>query len=103
MPQIPLSKAQLLRQLKLRPAANEARVEITFEHLPVPPRPGVRIFPEPVKGTFIKRVAARAQRRCWLPQVDESKLAGFLPEHLALNPHQPLMDKRSNVASSSIR
>jgi hypothetical protein len=26
--------------------------------------------------------------------MDDSKLAGFLPEHLALNPHQPLMDKR---------
>jgi hypothetical protein len=27
-------------------------------------------------------------------EVDESKLAGFLPDHLALNPQKPEMDQR---------
>jgi hypothetical protein len=37
---------------------------------------------------------AQLRRQLLAAEVDESKLAGFLPEHLALNPHQPLMDKR---------
>jgi hypothetical protein len=52
------------------------------------------MFPEPVKGTFIKRVARSRAKKVVAAETDESKLAGFLPEHLALNPHQPLMDKR---------
>ena len=93
MAQAPLSATQLRRHLKLRPASKEPRFEITFEQPTQPPKPGIRVFPAPIEGTLIKR-PAHSHKRASSVEFDESKLDGFLPEHLALNPFKPLLDAR---------
>jgi hypothetical protein len=71
----------------------EPNVQIAFEPPTHPPKPGIRVFPAPIKGTFVKRLA-RSRTQAASAEIEESKLEGFLPAHLALNPQKPLMDKR---------
>src|SRR5258708_31644240 len=93
MEQLPLTPRQLKRARKSRRALKKSDMRITF-HPPVrPPRPGIRVLPDPVKGTFIKR-PSRSSRQAALAKIDETKLQGFLPDHRALNPHEPEFDKR---------
>jgi V8-like Glu-specific endopeptidase len=93
MEQLPLTPRQLKRALKSRRALKKSDMRITFQPPVRPPRPGIRVFPDPVKGTFIKR-PSRSSRQADLAKIDETKLHGFLPDHLALNPHAPEFDKR---------
>jgi len=93
MEQPPLNPRQLKRALKPRPALKKPNVLITFEPPTHPPRAGVRVFPAPVKGKLIKR-PARSRGRAASTEIDENKLGGFLPDHLALNPHAPALDKQ---------
>lgn len=93
MAQSPLTSRKLRRDVKPRRALREPSVQITFEPLIHPPQAGVRVFPPPVRGTFLKR-PARSRKKAAQAQIDESKLEGFLPDHLALNPYRPLLDKR---------
>lgn len=93
MAQVPLSFSQLKRQLKPRPALKEPNIPIEFESPTRPPRAGERVFPAPINGTFVKK-PRRTRSRAVSDEVDESKLAGFLPDHLALNPQKPEMDQR---------
>jgi V8-like Glu-specific endopeptidase len=88
----PLNQRQLKRALKPRPALTKAYVRITFEPPIHPPSAGVRVFPAPVKGTVIKRLP-ESRRGAACPEIDESKLGGFLPDHLALNPYAPELDE----------
>ena len=93
MAQTPLTPRQLLRDLKPRRALKTPKVQIAFVAPIRPPKLGVRVFPARIKGTFAKR-PGRARRKSENAKIDEIHLAGFLPDHLALNPHRPLMDKR---------
>ena len=93
MVQTPLSLQQLRRTLKARRPLKKPTIRITFEPPPRPQRAGIRVFPASVKGTFVKRLA-RPRIKAAGVTIDESKLQGFLPNHLALNPHKPLMEKR---------
>ena len=93
MAQSPLSAAQLRRHLKPRPALKEPRADVTFEQTIQPPKAGIRVFPAPIQGTLVKRTT-RSHTRAVSAEIDESKLDGFLPEHLALNPFKPQMDAR---------
>jgi V8-like Glu-specific endopeptidase len=93
MAQEPLSPQQLRRHLKPRPALKEPGVQVTFEPPVHPLKAGTRVFPAVVKGTFVKRLV-RSRRQAAIAEIDENKLQGFLPEHLALNPQKPLLDKR---------
>ena len=93
MAQAPLSPRQIRRDLKPRRALKEPNVQIAFEPPTHPPKPGIRVFPAPIRGTFVKRLA-RSRTQAASAEIEESKLEGFLPEHLALNPQKPLMDKR---------
>src|SRR6516165_5871797 len=84
----PLTQRQLSRALKPRRPLKEPKIQITFEPPIYPQKAGIRVFPARVKGTFIKR-PARSRG-----QAASIELEGFLPDHLALNPGRPLMDKR---------
>src|SRR5260370_19093887 len=88
MEQLPLTPRQLKRALKSRRALKKSDMRITFQPPVRPPRPGIRVFPDPVKGTFIKK-PSRSSRQAALAKIDETKLPGFLPRPLALNPHAP--------------
>src|SRR5260370_4500371 len=88
----PLSTRQLTRDLKARPALKEAAIQVAFERPTYPPKVGVRVFPEPNKGTLLKRAAPSG--KAGSIEIDPSRLAGYLPDHLALNPNRPLMDKK---------
>lgn len=92
MEQPPLKPRQLIRELKPRPALKKTVVQIAFEPPTHPPSAGVRVFPAPVKGTLVKR-PARSTRRAATAERDETQLVGFLPDHLALNPEKPHLDK----------
>ena len=93
MVQNPLSLQQLRRALKSRRPLKKSTFRITFEPPTRPPRPGVRVFPASIKGTFLKR-SVRPLIKAAGAKIDERKLAGFLPDHLALNPQMPSMDTR---------
>jgi hypothetical protein len=100
MAQEPLSPQQLRRHLKPRPALKEPGVQVTFEPPVHPLKAGTRVFPAVVKGTFVKRLV-RSRRQAAIAEIDENKLQGFLPEHLALNPQKPLLDKRFKRGKAS--
>jgi V8-like Glu-specific endopeptidase len=89
----PLTPRQLKRALQARPALRKSDLHITFEPPIHPPTPGARVFPAPVKGTFLER-AARSRKSAAGTEIDDNRLAGYLPDHLALNPHTPDMDKQ---------
>src|SRR5215469_13465118 len=93
MVQKPLTPRQLSKALKPRHSLKESILEITFEPPARPPRAGIRVFPTPIDGTLVKRVD-RSRTKTASANIDESKLEGFLPDHLALNPQKPLMEKR---------
>lgn len=92
MAQAPLSVRQLRQHVKPRAALKQPEMQITFEPPTYSPKVGVRAFPSPIKGTLVKRPVR--SNRSKLADIDESRLGGFLPDHLALNPFKPAMDKR---------
>jgi V8-like Glu-specific endopeptidase len=94
MADAPLSSRRLARDLKARRSLREPSIQIVFEPTPRSPQAGVRVFAAPVKGNLLKRPARSGSKKAALPEIDASKLEGFLPDHLALNPHRPHMDKR---------
>jgi V8-like Glu-specific endopeptidase len=93
MVQKPLTTRQLKKVLRTRRSLKESMLEITFEAPARAPRPGIRVFPTPIGGTLVK-LPTRPRLKASIANVDESKLVGFLPDHLTLNPQKPLMDKR---------
>src|SRR5215472_16803521 len=93
MKQPPLNPRQIKRTLKPRSALRQAETRVIFQPPIHPPQIGVRVFPEPIKGRLLKR-PTRSGRRLATAEFDDSKLIGFLPDHLAFNPHVPTMDKK---------
>jgi hypothetical protein len=87
----PRSAGQITRIPDMAPVPKP--IPLAFEPPTHPPKPGIRVFPAPIKGTFVKRLA-RSRTQAASAEIEESKLEGFLPAHLALNPQKPLMDKR---------
>src|SRR5260370_4063493 len=100
MEQLPLTPRQLKRALKSRRALKKSDMRITFQPPVRPPRPGIRGFPNPVKGTFIKR-PSRSSRQSALAKLDDTKLPGVLPHHRPLNQPAPQFDTRLRLGSSS--
>jgi V8-like Glu-specific endopeptidase len=86
----PLTHRQVTSALKPRPILKPADVKIAFEPHPVPQRPGVRLFPEPVKGTLLKRPE---KSKTAAAEIDK-RLTGFQPDHLPFNPHVPVLEER---------
>ncbi|WP_426436051.1 trypsin-like serine peptidase [Bradyrhizobium genosp. P] len=86
----PLSSQQVKSALKSHPASKPADVKISFERQLVPPKPGVRVFPDPIKGTILQRPAKSDAAAADI----EKKLVGFVPDHLAFNPHVPALEQR---------
>jgi V8-like Glu-specific endopeptidase len=87
----PLTPQQLKSALKPRPALKPADVKLAFVRHPLPPKPGVRVFPAPVKATILKRPEKSSAAA--VAEIDK-RLAGFLPDHLAFNPLRPELDER---------
>lgn len=83
MPSAPMTFTDVLRVLKPRSALHAPNQTIRFEPQPAA-RPGVRVFPEPLKGTVVHRAGVH--------RLDEKHLTGYLPDHLAFNPHRPFLD-----------
>ena len=86
----PLSSQQIRSALKPRPALKPADVKIAFERQLTSPKPGVRVFPDPIKGTLVDRPAKSSAVAADL----DKKLEGFVPDHLAFNPHAPALEER---------
>src|SRR5438270_1265982 len=93
MKQPPLTPQQIEKTIKPRPALKRPELRVVFEPPIYPSEIGVRIFPEPIKGSLLKRPTPSGTRST-SAEYDDSKLTGFLPDHLAFNPYKPTMDKK---------
>jgi V8-like Glu-specific endopeptidase len=93
MKQPPLSPRQIKRALKPRPASQQTKIRVVFEPPIQPSKVGARVFPKPIKGSLLKRLTRSASPSA-SAEMDDSKLNGFLPDHLAFNPYAPTMDKK---------
>src|ERR1700744_446196 len=51
----PLTHDEVVRQFPERPALRETDLAVSFRQMPIPPKPGVRVFPPPVQGTTLER------------------------------------------------
>jgi len=55
MSNAPLERDEVARVHPARPALRETDLQVSFRPIPVPPRPGVRVFPPPVQGKVLER------------------------------------------------
>ena len=113
----PLNEAQLRRRVKERPALTQMPATALEFTLPVPPgarielvggdgdsnglkvavlgvRPGERFVRPSVRGTILR--LEKADRSRAMPR-EPLEIAGFLPDHLPLQPVPPRLDKRLRV------
>jgi V8-like Glu-specific endopeptidase len=81
----PMKLEEVARVLKPRPPLTSTDLKVSFEAHVHPTRPGLRLFPAPVRGTILQRPERTAV-------LDEKSLTGYAPEHLAFNPVKPTLD-----------
>jgi hypothetical protein len=51
----PLSRDEVERLHPARPALRQTDLQVSFQSVVIPPKPGVRVFPPPVQGTVLQR------------------------------------------------
>jgi hypothetical protein len=49
----PLSRDEVERLHPARPALRQTDLQVSFQSVVIPPKPGVRVFPPPVQGTVL--------------------------------------------------
>lgn len=82
---IPLSREDVARHHPPRPPLRETDLPISFRPMPMPPRPGIRVFPPPVQGKLLERPDRAAVSEVLRGGAKRfgARLEDLSPDHLA--------------------